>query len=589
MSQIETVRDKRTKIVCTIGPGTDAPGVLERMIAAGMNVARFNFSHGAHAEHAERMAEVRRAAARMKTTVGILLDTKGPEMRIGTFAEDQVVLEQGSKFCLHADEVVGDASRVTISYPELWKEVSPGQSILLADGLVRLLVKQAIDGVIETEVENTGVISHRKRVACPDIPLRLPALSVQDRKDLQFGIAQDIDYVAASFIQRPEDVVEIKQFLEANGGAHIRVLAKIENREGVRNLESILRMADGLMVARGDLGVEIPAEQVPMIQKEMIRMCNHAGKPVITATQMLESMIENPRPTRAETSDIANAILDGTDAVMLSGETANGKYPVAAVETMLRVALSTERSEIYRSRLRETVPVGAVTTEAISFSTAQISEALRAKAIISASESGRTALMVSKYRPFCPVLAISPHERTLRRCTLYWGVVPLLGQSTQNSDEMVEGAMHTAMLHGAIDTGDLVVITAGVPSGREGSTNMIRVHVAGTAMIRGTGLGNGRAVGRVVVADDQLQAQFMPGDVLVFREWQAQWLPYVEQAGALIAEESGLTCPTAVMGLSHDIPTVVGVAGAMETFRNGETVTVDAVRGLIFNGSANAR
>lgn len=589
MNRPAGVRDKRTKIVCTIGPGTDGPGVLERMMAAGMNVARFNFSHGTHAEHLARMNAVRAAANATQTRIGLLLDTKGPEMRVGQFEDGEVLLEQGAEFDLCADRVPGTAERVTISNPNLWKQIAPGQSILLADGLVRLLVREVQEGVIKTRVENTGVISSRKRVACPALPILLPALSEADREDILFGIEQDVDYIAASFIQRPEDVVEIKQFLEAHHGEHIRVLAKIENEEGVRNLLPILRIADGVMVARGDLGVEIPAERVPMLQKEMIRMCNHFGKPVITATQMLESMVANPRPTRAETSDIANAILDGTDAVMLSGETANGKYPVAAVETMLRVALSTEQSEIYRKRIRETLPEGTVTTEAISHSTVQIAEALNAKTIISSSESGRTALMVSKYRPQCPILAVSPHERTLRRVSLYWGVEPLLGSATENSDEMVENAMACALANGYIENGDLTVITAGVPSGREGTTNMIRVQVAGTAMVRGTGLGNGRAVGRVSLATPAGIRSFRDGDVLVLCDASPQWTPYMERAGALVASEEGLTCPTAIMGLSLSKPTVVGVPHAQSVLKAGETVTVDAVRGLIFKGEVSAR
>ncbi len=583
------VGDKRTKIVCTIGPGTDQAGVLERMIAAGMNVARFNFSHGMHREHAQRMQQVKDAAATLATPVALLLDTKGPEMRLGTFRHGQVELREGQAFSLYADEREGTEEGVTISYPELWKQVQPGQTILLSDGLIRLLVKQSSAGVIETEVENSGVIGDRKRVACPALPILLPALSEQDRADILFGIEQDIDYIAASFVQRPEDVVEIKQFLESHGAAHIRVIAKIENEEGIRNLAPILQIADGLMVARGDLGVEIPPEKVPILQKEMIRLCNHLGKPVITATQMLESMIQNPRPTRAETSDIANAILDGTDAIMLSGETANGKYPVAAVETMLKVALSVENSDMYRHRLREAIPDNTVTTEAISHSTVSIAEALKAKAILTSSESGRTALTVSKYRPHCPIVMISPHTRTLRRAALYWGVMPILGEATENSDKMVENAMQSAMEAGVVRHGDLAVITAGVPSGREGSTNMIRVQVAGQALVKGTGMGNGRAVGRVTLATPENIQAFSEGNILVLDEWQEEWQEYARLAGGVVAEEQGLTCASAIVGLSLGIPTIVGVESAMATFADSELITVDAVRGMVFRGEVNAR
>ncbi len=388
-----------------------------------------------------------------------------------------------------------------------------------------------------------------------------------------------MDYIAASFIQRAEDIVELKQFLEDEGAGHIRVLAKIENEEGVRHLDEILAVSDGLMIARGDLGVEIPAEQVPLLQKKMIQQCNRLGKPVITATQMLESMVYNPRPTRAETSDIANAILDGTDAVMLSGETANGKYPVAAVDTMLRVALSIESSSLYRRHWHDDIPAGASTTEAISQATVRIAEALGAKAVLTASESGRTALMVSKYRPACPIFAVSPHPRTVRRATLYWGVNPLLGSATENSDEMVANVMDLALATGAVESGDVAVVTAGVQSGREGTTNMIRVQLAGVALCKGTGLG-GRETGTVRRATD-LEA-FADGDILVATAFHKELLPYAERAGALIAEEEGLTSTSAIMGLSLGKPTVVGVAGAMRTLHDGDRVTVDAASGQIF-------
>lgn len=573
------MRNKRTKIVCTIGPGTDAPGVLERMMASGMNVARFNFSHGTHEDHARRMRMVREAARTVGVPIGMLLDTKGPEMRLGTFAESPAVLEEGTEFHLYNTPIEGTAAGAYVTHSELWREVGIGQKILLADGLVRLRVINTSEGVITTVVENTGIVSDRKRVACPSLPLGLPAVSDEDREDIRFGIREEVDYVAASFIQRAEDIVELKQFLEDEGAGHIRVLAKIENEEGVRHLDEILAVSDGLMIARGDLGVEIPAEQVPLLQKKMIQQCNRLGKPVITATQMLESMVYNPRPTRAETSDIANAILDGTDAVMLSGETANGKYPVAAVDTMLRVALSIESSSLYRRHWHDDIPAGASTTEAISQATVRIAEALGAKAVLTASESGRTALMVSKYRPACPIFAVSPHPRTVRRATLYWGVNPLLGSATENSDEMVANVMDLALATGAVESGDVAVVTAGVQSGREGTTNMIRVQLAGVALCKGTGLG-GRETGTVRRATD-LEA-FADGDILVATAFHKELLPYAERAGALIAEEEGLTSTSAIMGLSLGKPTVVGVAGAMRTLHDGDRVTVDAASGQIF-------
>lgn len=548
-------------------------------MASGMNVARFNFSHGTHEDHARRMRMVREAARTVGVPIGMLLDTKGPEMRLGTFAESPAVLEEGTEFHLYNTPIEGTAAGAYVTHSELWREVGIGQKILLADGLVRLRVINTSEGVITTVVENTGIVSDRKRVACPSLPLGLPAVSDEDREDIRFGIREEVDYVAASFIQRAEDIVELKQFLEDEGAGHIRVLAKIENEEGVRHLDEILAVSDGLMIARGDLGVEIPAEQVPLLQKKMIQQCNRLGKPVITATQMLESMVYNPRPTRAETSDIANAILDGTDAVMLSGETANGKYPVAAVDTMLRVALSIESSSLYRRHWHDDIPAGASTTEAISQATVRIAEALGAKAVLTASESGRTALMVSKYRPACPIFAVSPHPRTVRRATLYWGVNPLLGSATENSDEMVANVMDLALATGAVESGDVAVVTAGVQSGREGTTNMIRVQLAGVALCKGTGLG-GRETGTVRRATDW--EAFADGDILVATAFHKEFLPYAERAGALIAEEEGLTSTSAIMGLSLGKPTVVGVAGAMRTLHDGDRVTVDAASGQIF-------
>ncbi len=548
-------------------------------MASGMNVARFNFSHGTHDDHARRMRMVRDAAATVGVPIGMLLDTKGPEMRLGTFVDGRVMLEEGAEFRLYNTPVDGTAAGAFVTHTALWREVGVGQKILLADGLVRLRVVDSADGVITTVVENSGEIADRKRVACPSLPLGLPAVSAQDREDIRFGIRADIDYIAASFIQRAEDVVELKQFLEEEGAAHIRVLAKIENEEGVCHLDEILAVSDGLMIARGDLGVEIPPEQVPLLQKKMIQRCNRLGKPVITATQMLESMVHNPRPTRAETSDIANAILDGTDAVMLSGETANGKYPVAAVDTMRRVALSIESSSLYRRHWHDDIPAGASTTEAISQATVRIAEALGAKAILTASESGRTALMVSKYRPACPIVAVSPHARTVRRATLYWGVTPLQGAATENSDEMVANVMDLALVHGAVESGDVAVVTAGVQSGREGTTNMIRVQLAGVALCKGAGLG-GRATG-TVRREGELD-EFADGDILVAAALDRELLPYAQRAGALVAEEEGLTCGSAIMGLSLGKPTVVGVLGATKTLRGGMRVTVDAASGQIF-------
>ncbi len=580
---------KKTKIVCTIGPSTDKPGVLEDMIAAGMNVARFNFSHGSHEDHGKRIAAVREASRRAGIPVALMLDTKGPEMRLGLFAEGKVLLEKGREFILTTRDVVGDETICSVSHKGLPKDVEVGKQILLSDGLVTLTITKVEDTDIYTIIENTGEMGDRKRVAVPGMPITLPAVSEADKKDLIFACQQGMDYVAASFIQRGSDVVEIRKILEEQNSS-IRIISKVENEEGVKNIDEILRMSDGLMVARGDLGVEIPAEEVPMLQKLLINKCNQKGKPVITATQMLDSMITNPRPTRAETSDVANAILDGTDAIMLSGETANGQYPVEAVQTMARIAEVTEHSAMYCSKQHSMEATGT-TPQAISQATVNVAGHLKSASIITATESGSTALLISKYRPRCPILAVTPHDDIVRRLQLYWGVHAIKGEQTSNSDEMVTLSMAAALREGCIKEGDLIVLTAGVPSGTQGTTNMIRVHVVGDAIVKGQGIGSKPATGRICVADsvEQLNREFRPGDILVVHSVEPEMVPFAERASALIAAEEGYTCATAVIGINLGIPVILGATKARNVLETGMIVTVDTVRGQVFEGIANAR
>lgn len=573
-----------------MGPSTDKPGVVERMLDAGMNVARFNFSHGSHEEQQGRMARVRAAAAGVNKPVAILLDTKGPEMRLGLFAAGKVELVRGQKFVLTAEVIEGTADRATVNHPGLPQDVKAGDTILLSDGLVSLRV-DAVEGTeIITTVQNSGVIGNRKRVAAPGVAVNLPPLSEQDIADIRFGLTQGLDFIAASFIQRAADVLAIRKLLE-EAGAEVDIIAKIENVEGVRNMDEILQVADGIMVARGDLGVEIPAEDVPLIQKELIAKCNQAAKPVITATQMLESMVNNPRPTRAEASDVANAIFDGTDAIMLSGETASGDYPVEAVETMARIAMRTEKSlayaDIYHSR---GALANRVTTDAISHATVQIAHELSAAAIVTSSEKGYTARMVSKYRPSAAIVAVSQHPATIRRMLLYWGVVPVLGSASSDTDEMVDQAVQGALRSEAVKQGDLIVITAGVPLGMSGTTNMIRVHVVGDVLLRGTGLGQRAATGKVRIIHTAADlAGFQPGDIMVVKSVHEEIAPQAAQAAAIVAEEGGLTSPAAVVGISYGMPVLVGVAEATTRLTDGLEITVDPVRGQVYHGKANAR
>lgn len=582
---------KKTKIICTVGPSTDKPGVLEAMIEAGMNVARFNFSHGNQQDHAARIALVRAAAEKTGKPVGLLLDTKGPEMRIGKFAEGKVNLAEGQKFILTTRDVSGTQNEVSVNHKLLPTEVSPGNKILLSDGLIALQV-DAVEGQdIITTVLNGGQISNLKRVAVPGVAVNLPFLSEQDIADILFGASNDMDFVAASFVQRAADVLAIRRVLE-EAGVHMDIIAKIENAEGVQNIDEILKVVDGLMVARGDLGVEIPTEEVPIVQKDLIEKCNRTGKPVITATQMLESMVTNPRPTRAEASDIANAIMDGTDVIMLSGETASGQYPVEAVQMMAKIAVRTEEALSYGSLLlSQGISLQRSSTDAISHATVQVAHELNAAAIVTSSERGYTPRMVSKYRPQAAIVAVTPHAKTVRRMQLLWGVQAVLGVRSYNSDDMVANTVNSALQAGAIKEGDLVVITAGVPVGLSGTTNMLRVYVVGNVLLKGTGVGQKTVSGKVCVANSakDLQGKYQPGDILVIHAIDDETAKYAATASAIVAEEGGLTSHAAIVGISYGMPVIVGAEGAVSRLSDGMIVTVDAVRGSVYQGEINAR
>lgn len=581
---------KRTKIVCTVGPGTDKPGILENMMRAGMNVARFNFSHGTHDEQLERMQMVRDAAMVVNKPIALMLDTKGPEVRLGLFKDGKVFLKAGQNFTLTTDDVEGSVEISSVNHKGLVKDVSVGDVILLADGLVTLHIDKIEGNNIITTVVNSGEIGNRKRVAVPGVALSLPPVSEQDEEDLRFGCRQGIDFVAASFMQRGKDVVAIRRILESEQ-KDVKIIAKIENAEGVKNIDEILDVADGLMVARGDLGVEIPAEEVPVLQKMMIEKCNHLGKPVITATQMLESMIQNPRPTRAEASDVANAILDGTDAIMLSGETANGAYPVEAVETMTRIAEVTEQSVIYDHQSRTQGGDDLTTTDAVCLASVRIARDLKAAAILTCTESGHTAISVARHRPNCKIIAVTPHDETIRRMQLCWGVQAIKGQAIINSDEMVKQAIAAALGAGVIESGDLVVVTAGVPSGSTGTTNMIRVHIAGQVLLSGNGILRKSVTGNVFIAANHKgdYESFKSGDILVVGTMEPDLMSVAKRAGGIIAVEDGYTSDSAIAGITYGIPVILGAKMAHEVLLEGQEVTIDGERGKVFAGIANAR
>ncbi len=468
---------KKTKIICTQGPSTGKPGVVDALIENGMNLARFNFSHGDHEEHLGRINMVREAAKKAGKVVSLVLDTKGPEMRLGDFKDGKVMLEKGNKFTLTFSDEPGDETHVSINHKNLYTEVKPGDTLLLSDGLVALTVDEIKGKDIVTTIQNSGKMSTRKRVAAPGVSLGLPPISDQDAKDIIFGCKQDMDFVAASFIQRPEDVLAIRKLIEDNGG-RMEIIPKIENLEGVKNFDAILAVSDGIMVARGDLGVEVPAEDVPLIQKDIIRKCNKAGKPVIVATQMLESMTNNPRPTRAEVSDVGNAILDGTDAIMLSGETANGDYPVEAVSTMnciaQRIESALEYKDLFVERGFEHLESR---TRAVAHATVQMAYELDAGTIITPTESGYTTKVVSKYRPKAAIIAYTSSEKVVRQLNLRWGVYPVLGEQWNDVDEMTSNATAATVKEGYAKRGDLTIITSGIKTGTgTRNTNSIRVY-----------------------------------------------------------------------------------------------------------------
>ncbi|MNO51317.1 Pyruvate kinase [compost metagenome] len=467
---------RKTKIVCTIGPSSESLENIKKLILAGMNVARLNFSHGDFEEHGGRIRNIRQASEELGKSVAILLDTKGPEIRTGKLKEEPIELEQDQFITLTTEEILGDKDRISVTYTELPKDVEVGSTILIDDGLIGLTVVEVQGTEIKCRIVNGGTIKSKKGVNVPGVNISLPGITEKDANDIKFGIESGIDFIAASFVRKASDVLEIRQLLEKHNATHIQIISKIENQQGIDNLDEILEVSDGLMVARGDLGVEIPAEDVPLAQKRMIEKCNIAGKPVITATQMLDSMQRNPRPTRAEASDVANAIFDGTDAIMLSGETAAGKYPVESVETMSRIAEKAESALEYREIfIKQSNAQQTTVTEAISQAVANSALELNAKAIISSTETGYTARMVSKYRPKAPIIAVTTEEQTMRRLALNWGVTPVKGTLATSTDEMFDYAMKGGLDSGLVKEGDLVVITAGVPLGRSGSTNLVKI------------------------------------------------------------------------------------------------------------------
>lgn len=583
---------RNTKIVCTIGPASESEEVLEKVIMAGMNVARLNFSHGDHAEHQARIDTIRKVAKRLDKTVGILLDTKGPEIRTHSMENGQVELVRGQQIEVSMTEVLGNSDRFSVSYERLIDDVEPGDFILLDDGLVELEITELNkeSGIITTTVKNNGLLKNKKGVNVPGVSVKLPGLTDKDKADVKFGIEQGVDFIAASFVRRGQDVLEIRELLENNEGEFIKIIPKIENQEGIDNIDEILKISDGLMVARGDLGVEIAPETVPMMQKELIRKCNLLGKPVITATQMLDSMQTNPRCTRAEASDVANAIYDGTDAVMLSGETAAGAYPVEAVLTMSKIAVSAEEAQDYKKLLSDrTKSTQTNMVNAIGVSVAHTALNLQCKAIVAATESGHTARMIAKYRPHANIVAVTPYGHVARQLNLVWGVNPIVKAADRDTDDLLNTSVMATLEKGYANEGDLIIITAGVPAGRAGTTNLMKLHVVGDTLIKAQGIGDKSAVGEVVTAKNysELAEKDTTDKIVVVQSVDALMTPLLIKAAGLITVEGGLTSQGAIVGLNLELPTIVGAKEALEVLKDNMLVTIDSEQSVVYSGHAH--
>ena len=578
---------KKTKIVCTLGPASQSEETLTKLIENGLNVCRFNFSHGSHEEHKERMDIVKKVRDELKKPVAILLDTKGTEIRTGNFADPEVFLEEGSKFIITMADVIGNKEMCTVSYKGLAEDVVEGDTILIDDGLVGLKVENVVGEEIHCVVENSGIVKNHKGVNVPGVKINLPALTPKDISDIEFGITQGIDFIAASFVRKASDVLAIREVLENNNATDIQIISKIENQEGVDNLDEILQVSDGLMVARGDLGVEIPTEDIPIVQKQMIKKCNALGKPVITATQMLDSMIRNPRPTRAEVTDVANAIYDGTDAIMLSGETAAGKYPVEAVKVMAAIAKRIEETLDYDTILRSKGLNNTNVTDAISYATCTTAKSLTASGIVTSTSSGYTARMVSKFRPKTPIIAATPNERTSRQLSLSWGVYTVMCEQAENTDDLIDNSIEASKNEGYIHEGELVVITTGVPTGVSGTTNLIKVQVISEEICQGIGIGRTTVEGLVrFVKSGQTCENFNEGDILVTTMTDKDMNPYIEKAAAIVTQEGGMTSHAAIVGINLGKPVIVSAESILSKVEDGELITVDTTRGAVYRGSS---
>ncbi|WP_414572297.1 pyruvate kinase [Nostoc sp. CCY 9925] len=577
---------RRTKIVATIGPATSSPEMLKAIIEAGATTLRLNFSHGTHADHQRNIRLIRQTAFELNQPVAILQDLQGPKIRLGKFDNGAIVVAKGDRFTLTNRPVIGTQEISCVTYDYLAQEVPVGAKILLDDGRVEMLVEEINrdKGDLHCRITVAGKLSNNKGVNFPGVYLSIKAMTDKDREDLMFGLDQGVDWVALSFVRNPQDLMEIKELISSTG-KQVPVIAKIEKHEAIEQMEAVLALCDGVMVARGDLGVELPAEDVPVLQKRLIATANRLGIPIITATQMLDSMVSNPRPTRAEVSDVANAILDGTDAVMLSNETAVGNYPVEAVATMARIAERIEQEEAH-SVVRQLRDTRRSIPNAISQAVSQIAEQLGAAAIMTLTQTGATARNVSKFRPHTPILAVTPHVNVARQLQMVWGVKPLLVLGLPSTGQTFQAAINVAQELKLLSEGDLVVMTAGTLQGVSGSTDLIKVEVVTAILGHGIGLGQGSVSGRARVANTGMDvSNFNPGDILVASRTNADFVEAIRKAAGIITEDESLTSHAAVIGLRLGVPVIVGVKQVTQVIRDGAIITLDLQRGLIYSGA----
>jgi len=583
---------KKTKIVCTIGPASDSEETLRELFKAGLNVCRLNFSHGTHEDHQVRIDRIKKVREELNLPIAIMLDTKGPEIRVKKFANNSVRLTRGQQFTLTTRDIAGNETICSVTYKNLAKEIHPQDRILIDDGLIELRVEQVTDDTdILCTVLTEGIVSNNKGINIPGVKIRLPFLSPQDIEDLKFGVKNKIDFIASSFTRGPADVLSIRKVLEEENGNNINIIAKIENQEGVDSIDKILEVADGIMVARGDLGIEIPPEQIPLVQKMIIKKTLQASKAVITATQMLESMTHNPRPTRAEVTDVANAIFDGTSAIMLSGETAAGKYPVETVKMMNSIAVTAEASLNYEKILREAAQEHSLTiTNAIAHATCSMAMEMNAQVIVTATSSGETPKALSKYKPKVPVVAVTPSQETARRLSLNWGVYPILAPHFKSTDEMFETCIDVAKEAGFVQEGELAVLTAGVPIGLAGSTNLLKVETVGKILLKGKGTGVQSVItGRVKVihTEQDLLADFKDEDIIVTESTNDLMNSFIERSAAVITENGNLSGHAAIMGMMLSKPTIVGAVSATSILKTGDIITLNGKTGVVVKGSAS--